>query len=112
MILHQLTSGSAFSTESVPPSEDVSRHQSDIQKPLEGAIEQHCPLNDAGSSLGCLTRVAEQLSEQHSPPQNVTVPSQASAESVTQVRPRSICERKFYSCYCPNDLLLLTLFIL
>lgn len=107
VILHQITSGFALSTDSVSPSEDldalmsqspVSRHQSDIQKPVEGAIEQHNPLNDAGSSLGCLTQVAEQLSERHSPPQNVAGPSQASADSVTQVRPPSICEGKLSEC--------------
>ncbi|TMS08554.1 hypothetical protein E3U43_006037 [Larimichthys crocea] len=47
----------------------VSEIRPDIQEPAEGAVEQHIipPLNDAASSLACITPVIEQLSQQDSP---------------------------------------------
>lgn len=47
----------------------VSEIRPDIQEPAEGAVEQHIipPVNDAASSLACITPVIEQLSQQDSP---------------------------------------------
>ncbi|XP_027137925.1 transcription factor TFIIIB component B'' homolog isoform X2 [Larimichthys crocea] len=99
----------------------VSEIRPDIQEPAEGAVEQHIipPVNDAASSLACITPVIEQLSQQDSPsdvagsslgcltqvPDNSTQSPDASTSGteVTQIHPSLTIFPDMLSDQVPSD---------